>query len=947
MSDSPTTNNIQSIIKKVQAGGDFTIGEIQQLLDYNLTNQIHSGSGDNVGGNKNVTNNVTNIYGDNVAGDKVTGDKITNNFYLTPPEKFRPKNTPHNIPRSNTIKFVGRAESLQFVNQQLKDKGQLAITAVKGMGGIGKTELAIQYSYFYLLAKSYEGGICWLKAREENIGLQVIRFARSYLGIEPPDDLDLESQVEYCWSRWQSVKEGDVLVVIDDMTDYEEVEPYLPPQPSNFKILITTRLNIEDFPSISLEVLADADAIELLRQWVGKDKIDQQIEDVKELCKQLGNLPLALNLVGRYVQKRKITIRELLKRLEEKGLSDEAFVINKKKDPTLKASTKRIKRGVAAALELSWDELSNEAKHLSCVLSIFALAPIQWELIKELEKDIELEDLESDRIELEELHLVRSPSEETYQLHQLVREYFQDKLEKLTNKDILKRNYVEIMVNWSRKMPQRPTVKDIDVFTRIIPHVMETANNLTNFLKTDNEEIFGIFTMLAWFYQGQGLYELALPWKKTCLSETKQRLGEEHPLVATSLNNLAELYYSQGKYEDAEPLFIDALQMTKTLLGEQHPDTATSLNNLALLYKSQGKYKEAEPLYLDALQIYKTQFGEQHLSVATSINNLALLYYNQGRYEEAETLYLDALQIYKTQFGEQHLYVADSLNNLAGLYESQGKYEEAEPLYISALDMRKILLGEQHPDVAQSLNNLATLYREQGKYEKAETLYISALDMRKILLGEQHPLVATSVNNLATLYREQGKYEKAEPLFLDGLQMRKTQLGEQHPSVAKSLNNLAGLYYSQGKYEKAEPLYLSALEIHKTLLGEQHPLVATSVNNLATLYREQGKYEKAEPLFLESLQICKTQLGEQHPSVATSLNNLAGLYYSQGKYEKAEPFFIDSLEIAFNVLGQDHPNTNVMFNNLVDFIQQVIKANKTDILSDRPLTQNLLQQLQG
>ncbi len=80
-------------------------------------------------------------------------------------------------------------------------------------------------------------------------------------------------------------------------------------------------------------------------------------------------------------------------------------------------------------------------------------------------------------------------------------------------------------------------------------------------------------------------------------------LGENHPDVATSLNNLAGLYEFQGRYKEAEPLHLEALDLHKRLLGENHPDVATSLNNLAGLYESQGRYKEAEPLYLETYNL--------------------------------------------------------------------------------------------------------------------------------------------------------------------------------------------------------------------------------------------------------------------------------------------------------------------------------------------------------
>jgi tetratricopeptide (TPR) repeat protein len=86
-------------------------------------------------------------------------------------------------------------------------------------------------------------------------------------------------------------------------------------------------------------------------------------------------------------------------------------------------------------------------------------------------------------------------------------------------------------------------------------------------------------------------------------------LGERHPDVATSLNNLAGLYRAQGRYDEAEPLYRQALELSRELLGERHPDVATSLNNLAYLYQSQGRYDEAEPLYRQALELSRELLG--------------------------------------------------------------------------------------------------------------------------------------------------------------------------------------------------------------------------------------------------------------------------------------------------------------------------------------------------
>ncbi|WP_287729688.1 tetratricopeptide repeat protein, partial [Microcystis sp. M040S2] len=101
---------------------------------------------------------------------------------------------------------------------------------------------------------------------------------------------------------------------------------------------------------------------------------------------------------------------------------------------------------------------------------------------------------------------------------------------------------------------------------------------------------------------------------------------------AERLNQQVIQLYQQGKYNEAILLAEQALAIRKQQLGDNHPLTATSLNNLAELYRVQGRYSEAEPLYKQALAIIKQQLGDNHPLTAQSLNNLALLYRVQGRY---------------------------------------------------------------------------------------------------------------------------------------------------------------------------------------------------------------------------------------------------------------------------------------------------------------------------
>ncbi|MFN6563709.1 MAG: tetratricopeptide repeat protein [Nostoc sp. ChiSLP01] len=520
------------------------------------------------------------------------------------------------MPLSGVVEFVGREAELQKLHQLLQDNKQVAIAAVAGMGGVGKTELALQYAIQQ--RETYNGGLCWLLAKTGDVGIQVVQFARTQLDLKPPEDFDILAQVQYCWRRWRG---GDVLLVLDDVSDYEEVKPYLQSLPSRFKVLITTRQNLGRIPQLSLDVLQPEAALELLKSLLKEtpQRIERELAVANQLCEWLGYLPLGVELVGRYLaRKQDLSLAEMLRRLQNKRL-DERSLSKSKSEADMTAQ-----RGVLAAFELSWQELEDDDKQLGCLLSLFAAAPIPWKLVEQCLPDEDVEDLEEIRDDsLLNLHLLQRKGEGVYQLHPLLRQFFQYKCTGLEQAEELKQSFCKVMVAVAKDIPDSPTLEQITAATPAIPHLAEVANNLIQYIA--DEDLPWVFVGNAGFYDGQGLYNQALPWYEQCLEVTKKRLGEEHPDVATSLNNLAALYHSQGRYSEAEPLYIQALALWRKLLGEEHPSVAQSLNNLASLYRSQGRYSEAEPLYIQALDIFERRLGVDHPNTVTVRENLAYL----------------------------------------------------------------------------------------------------------------------------------------------------------------------------------------------------------------------------------------------------------------------------------------------------------------------------------
>lgn len=174
-------------------------------------------------------------------------------------------------------------------------------------------------------------------------------------------------------------------------------------------------------------------------------------------------------------------------------------------------------------------------------------------------------------------------------------------------------------------------------------------------------------------------------------------------------HSLANANRAIGNYPASLPLFRHALELQEQALGEDHPKVATTLNNLAGLYQDMGEYEQALPLYQRSFKIKEQALGEDHTEVAATLNNLAELYRATEENEQALPLYQQALKIVERTLGEGHPHVATTLNNLALLFEAIGEHEQALPLYQRSLNIKEQALGKDHPSVATTLNNLAYL----------------------------------------------------------------------------------------------------------------------------------------------------------------------------------------------------------------------------------------------
>ncbi|HEY9830595.1 MAG TPA: NB-ARC domain-containing protein [Stenomitos sp.] len=201
-----------------------------------------------------------------------------------------PFEIPHNIRNSTARKFVGRDDKLEHLHQLLQNNPVVAITDVTGQGGVGKTELAAQYSWRYL--EDYPGGCCWLNPQGTELATQLVEFGVvNFPNFNCPKELSLESQLLYCWRNWQK---GSVLLVFDDVKDFQQIQPYLPSFGPRFKVLITTRRLDLPLPALPLGGLPLDAALELLAKLLGNEQVKQELKSAQDICETLQCVPLAL-----------------------------------------------------------------------------------------------------------------------------------------------------------------------------------------------------------------------------------------------------------------------------------------------------------------------------------------------------------------------------------------------------------------------------------------------------------------------------------------------------------------------------------------------------------------------------------------------------------------------------------------------------------------------------
>jgi tetratricopeptide (TPR) repeat protein len=739
-----------------------------------------------------------------------------------------------NTPFRRDVDFIDRGTILDDLQDITSPPG--SCVALFGLGGVGKSQLAIEYTY--RVRESSPLSVFWVHS-----GTQA-RFKEGYqriAGLVKMDGWDnprLDTlQLVYDWlckrenGKWAMVIDNadDDTVFFDRST--KALSEYIP-QSENGRILITSRNRdlayklIGNHRSIiEVKPMNEGDAMSLLGKKLGPD-IGR--ENAPELLNALDYMPLAITQAAAYIQQRapRMSVKQYLD-VFRKSERDQSRLLTKDLGDARRDG--RASNSIMMTWQTSFEHIESHIPTAASLLSLMCLFDRQGipeTLLEGRYTDEEDDaDFEDDIQILSSYSLVEASSEGSFEMHRLV---------------------------------QASTRKWLEVNNQL-EHWKEIYTKILNAEFNDYGENYSIC-------------KLAVPHVQAAI--------DCRPSSHVSLEIWAALLYAAGtflillgQYELSEKMTLITLETRQRLLGPEHPDSLHTMNQHAMILQTRGKYEEAEEVYKHVLATRRRLLGTEHNEILTSMNNLASVYSDIGQLEKSEELNAEVIKLSKKVLGPEHSHTLVPMNNQVCLYIRQGRFEDAVQLGREVAEKRNKLFGPQHRRTVMSKGNLAEALTKLGKLDEAEVLTVEVLERARDIWGD-HPATFVAMSSLSEVYRMQKKWKDAQGLALQVRDLNAQWLGPDHPSTLTTMFRLAMVYHDQMLLDKAESILVEALERWRKIPMPESLLIFTSIYNLANIRMDQGKQDEAMSLMEECVQLREKAVGPQHPDAVAVANEL-------------------------------------------------------------------------
>ncbi|TAK20411.1 MAG: tetratricopeptide repeat protein [Chloroflexota bacterium] len=629
--------------------------------------------------------------------------------------------------------FVGRDDDLRVLARNMNQGRSIVVTT--GIGGVGKTQLAIEFAFRY--GQFFPGGVFWISMeRADAIASQVAACGGPGAMELRPDfgDLKQDDQVSLVRAAWND--RTPRLVVFDNCEEESLLREWWPAPGGGCRVLVTSRRPAWD-PTLgvtpyALDILAPEASVALLRGF--RPDLASDDPDLAAIATELDHLPLALHLAGSYLRDRQYDMSpaQVLRELRQPQMMEHPALARSGKTPTGREA--HVWRTFALGFDRlnSADQIDVDAKALLARAACLApgeLIPRELlvvSLVGEGPDAVDRSRAEDAARRLVDLGQMEGGGGGGFRLHRLLAAFARSVADDASARPAVDR----AVLGMARELNATGDPRRAE---SILPHLRFVTDAA---LARDDVSAGDLCGSLDYLLDARGDYAGARLYSERALAIREKALGPEHPDTATSLNNLALLLQAQGDFAAARPLYERALAINEKVLGPEHPDTATSLNNLAGLLRAQGDFAAARPLYERALAIREKALGPEHPDTATSLNNLALLLRAQGDFAAARPLLERAITVLD-RIDARSSGLAVSLFGLALIVRAEGDLARASSLLERAIEIDEAAYGPDHLEVATDLEALAPIVEELGDRARAQKLRERAARIRARSAGSK------------------------------------------------------------------------------------------------------------------------------------------------------------------------------------------------------------------
>lgn len=759
--------------------------------------------------------------------------------------------------RQRNSYFVGRETLLKDVWVYFQAPGRVGTAKVQvlsGLGGVGKTQIALEYAYRHIA--DYQK-VFWVNAATE---LTIAAgFAQMAELLELPEaaSRDRASAVSGA-KRWLAEEKG-WLLILDNADSPAFVPPYIV---TNYQghYLLTSRSDQFDemgVPTpINVGVLTVEEATEFLLTRTGKSHGEgEEYDAAAEVAEELGELPLALEQAGSYIASRKTAFTSYLTAYRSRRLE----LLSKGRP-----KTGDYKESVATTWSLNLEAVAAESAASAELLTYSAfLAPdnIPFELIVKGSDflggpiEVALKDFYANHDEtlvdellypLTKYSLIEKNAEyRLYSVHRLVQEVIKGDLgaEEARAKRMSLIRALELAF---------PIVsyEYWPLCARLLSHAIAVVSVAPEDELLTNEA-GTLHHRIAHYLEETGDYHLSYSVYDKAITIREKHLGPNDADLGTSVNNQGLVLHKLGNSRQAEPVLRRALAIREKAWGGDHPDVSQTLNNLALAVAELGRLDEGEKLLRRAKEILDNQSDEDYFEAKmTALANLTGFLSRRDKNEEAEGIVRDVVARRESKLGLDHPSVAYVLCHLAKLTAQNGKLDEALGHIERALAIQADTIGRVHPDHGRAHNIYGTILEALDRHADALVAYQTAGDIIAFRNGPDHPDIAMVLSNMGHCYGELDDWDKAIEHYRRAMGLlRVKKVGGL--MLATVSNNLGHCFIRKRDGYNAKACFELAIEIRRRVLGDTHNDVATATGSLALVEERIGNPERAAELYLD------------------------------------------------------------------------------------------------